>query len=224
MKICAVIPAINEAKTISDVIKGIKALNLDIDVIVIDDGSEDETSLLAEREQAYVIKHAKRIGKGACLKDGFDYALTRGYDIIIALDADGQHEPSDIPQFLKTAKEKNISVVIGNRMGDPLGMPGIRVFTNRLMSSIISDICGQEIPDTQCGFRLFTTEALRSINIKARKFEIDSELLIKLAKKGYKIESLPIRSIYSNQISKIRPTRDTFRFIGFLIKTLFSRR
>ena len=224
MKICAVIPAINEAKTISDVIKGIKALNLDIDVIVIDDGSEDETSLLAEREQAYVIKHAKRIGKGACLKDGFDYALTRGYDIILALDADGQHDPSDIPRFLNTAREEGLSVVIGNRMDDPADMPGIRVFTNRLMSSIISDICGQNIPDTQCGFRLFTKEALGSINIKARKFEIDSELLIKLAKKGHRIESLPIRSIYSKEISKIRPTRDTFRFIGFLIKILFNRR
>lgn len=221
MKTCVILPAYNEAANISKVIRGIKSLN--IDVIVIDDGSKDQTSQIAERENVYLIRHNRRRGKGSTLKDGFDYAIRQRYDIIIIMDADGQHEPSDIPRFIDKAKEAGVSVVIGNRMSNPTDMPPNRIFTNRFMSSIIAAICHQTIPDTQCGYRLFTREALESIDIRGRKFEIDSELLIKLARKGYKIESLPIRSIYAGEKSQIRPIWDSIRFIRLMIKILLHR-
>ncbi|NQT95707.1 MAG: glycosyltransferase family 2 protein [Candidatus Omnitrophica bacterium] len=221
MRICAILPAFNEAGSIEKIIKEIKSN--DIEVIVIDDGSDDKTKEQAKQQGAHVISHAKRRGKGVSLKDGFNYALSNNYDIIITMDADGQHEPLDIPKFIGRAKERQASVVIGNRMSNPTGMPAIRIFTNKLMSFVVSVVCRQNIPDTQCGYRLYTKEAISGISIKARKFEIDSELLIKLARKGYKIESVPIRSIYADERSKIRPIRDTFRFLGFLIKSLFKR-
>lgn len=218
MKICAILPAFNEAEYISGIISKIKSFS--VDVIVVDDGSQDETASLAKRQGAFLIQYKTRRGKGSSLKDGFDYARKNNYDIVITMDADGQHDPEEIPLFLKKAEDLSPCIVVGNRMANPTGMPAIRIFTNRLMSAVISAICQQKIPDTQCGYRLFPKDVLSSIDIEARRFEIESELLIKLSKKGYKIESVPIKSIYAGETSRINPIFDTFRFIGFLIKML----
>ncbi|MFH1868429.1 MAG: glycosyltransferase family 2 protein [Candidatus Omnitrophota bacterium] len=220
MKTCAIIPAFNEAKSISNVIKEIKAIG--IDVVVIDDGSSDDTSAIAANENAHVIRHNKRLGKGLSLKDGLAYVAGKDYDMVVTMDADGQHEPSAILKFIDKAKQTNASAVIGNRMDNPTDMPLIRILTNRFMSSVLSLICKQYIPDTQCGYRLYSENAIKSIDIKTRKFEIESEIIIKLARKGYKIESMPIRSIYAGESSKIRPVRDTFRFLFFITKILLS--
>ena len=219
---CVVLPAYNEAENIRDVIRAIKALKLD--VLVVDDGSEDETYLVAAKEQAYLIRHPRRTGKGASLKDGIDYAIRNGYNTIITMDADGQHDASDIPAFLNKVNETGSSVVVGNRMDNPIGMPVIRILTNKFLSAIISGICKQKIPDTQCGYRLFKKEALDKLQIEAQKFEVDSEVLIKIAQRGQIIESVPIKSIYADEVSKIRPIRDSFRFILFLFKIWFKGR
>jgi len=221
MRSCVIIPAFNEADSIGAVVNAVKGLNLDC--IVVDDGSDDETSSTAKRDGAYLIRHDVRRGKGASLRDGFDYAKSQAYDTMVVMDADGQHEASDLPRFIDRARETGASVIVGNRMANPTGMPKIRIFTNRLMSAIISAICGQEIADTQCGYRLFSSKAINDIEIEARKFEIDSELLIKLARKGYNIESIAIKSIYAKETSKIRPIRDAFRFIRFLVGIGFNR-
>jgi glycosyltransferase involved in cell wall biosynthesis len=221
MKICAVIPALNEAVYISDIIKDIKAIG--IDAVVIDDGSKDATSSIAGKAGAYLIRHPVRLGKGASIKDGLNYAIIKGYDIVITMDADGQHQASDIPRFLDMAKSNSVHAIVGNRMSNPKNMPPIRILTNRLMSFIISAICRQNIPDTQCGFRLFKREAIVGLDINSRKFEIESELLIKLSRRGCRIRSLPIMSIYGDETSQIRPFRDTMRFIRFLIRILLNR-
>jgi glycosyltransferase involved in cell wall biosynthesis len=222
MRVCAIIPAFNEAGSIAGVIKGVKSFG--IDAVVIDDGSSDETSLIAEKQDARIIPHIKRSGKGLSLKNGFDYALNKGYDMVFTLDADGQHDPADIPLFLNKIKKSGCSVVIGNRMSRPKDMPRIRVVTNKIMSSIISAICRQSIPDTQCGYRLFTRDAIAGINIKSHKFEIESEILIKLARKGFRISSVMISSIYADETSKIRPVRDAFRFIRLIIRVLVKNK
>ena len=221
MNACVVIPAFNEAASISKVINGVKAL--DIDVIVVDDGSLDETSLIAEKSGAHIIHNPQRYGKGLSLRRGFDYAIKNSYDIIISMDGDGQHDSADIPRFLEMVKNKKACVALGNRMDDPKDTPLIRIFTNKFMSFVISVICHQNIPDTQCGFRLFTRDAISGIDIKAHKFEVESELLVKLSRNGFKIESVPIRSIYGQEKSKIRPIRDTFRFMRFLTKILIEK-
>jgi glycosyltransferase involved in cell wall biosynthesis len=220
MKICAIIPAFNEAQAIAGVIKGVRGFQ--VDAVVIDDGSTDETSLIAEIEKAHVIRHRQRSGKGLALRSGFDYALRQGYDLVFTIDADGQHDPADMPGFLDKIKEYDCSVVIGNRMNSPKGMPFIRVITNKFMSSVISALCGRRVSDTQCGYRLFTSDAIAAIDIRSHKFEIESEILIKLARAGFRIYSFPIRSIYGGETSKIRPLKDTFRFIRFILRLIFK--
>jgi glycosyltransferase involved in cell wall biosynthesis len=222
MKICAVIPAFNEEGSIARVVKGVR--DFDADVIVIDDGSTDDTLSKAQALGAHIIRHNKRSGKGLSLRDGFEYALGRNYDLIFTIDGDGQHSPSDMKIFLDRLLEKKSSVVIGNRMVRPQGMPAVRVFTNKFMSFVISRICHQCIPDTQCGYRLFTDRSIRSINIRSRKFEIESEILVKLSRAGMKIDSVEIESIYADEKSSIRPIRDSFRFLRFLLRVIFKSR
>jgi len=111
MKTCVVIPAFNEADNISKVISGVKALGLD--VIVVDDGSLDETSLISEKGSAYVINNSKRCGKGLSLRKGFGYAIKKGYDIIISMDADGQHDTTDVPKFLAAIEQYPEAMIAG---------------------------------------------------------------------------------------------------------------
>lgn len=221
MKICAIIPAFNEAGSILEVIKGVQGFG--VEAIVVDDGSSDETSLIAEKQGCDIIRHNTRSGKGLSLKDGFEYALEQRYELVFTIDADGQHDPADIPIFLNRHKQFDSAAIIGNRMKDPKDMPFVRVMTNKFMSYVISKICHQHIPDTQCGYRLFTRKAISCIDIRSRKFEIESEILVKLSRKGLRIDSVPVRSIYADETSKIRPIRDSFRFIRFLVKTLIKK-
>ncbi|MBI4308970.1 MAG: glycosyltransferase family 2 protein [Candidatus Omnitrophica bacterium] len=218
MNILAVIPAHNEASAIAVVSGGVKALGHE--VLVVDDGSTDATADLAGQAGAVVLSTGQKSGKGNALRLGFDYAVKNGYEAVIALDGDGQHDPGDIKLFLESHARTGASIINGNRMADPRGMPFIRLATNTVMSWIISLICRQHIPDTQCGFRFMTTDVLRNIQLECRDFEIETELLVKASRKGFKITSVPVTTIYRNETSKIKPARDTMRFIRFIIRTL----
>jgi len=214
-----VLPSHNEEKTLASVIKPLKEAG--IDIFVVDDGSQDDTDAIASSLGAEVIRHQHKKGKGQSLKDGFKLALEKSYDYIIAIDADGQHNPREAGKFIKTAdKEGGAGIIIGNRLHKPKGMPVTRLLTNKIMSKIISAICKQHIPDTQCGYRLIKREVLQDIYLRAHKFEIESELLIKAAKAGYKIISVPIETIYADEVSHINPFIDTLRFIRFIVRVL----
>jgi len=217
MKIWVIIPAYNEGRVFESTLKSLKARG--ISVLAVDDGSEDETYAVAKRWADVVIHSKKNLGKGVSLKKGITYLLSNeDFDYLITMDADGQHSPDDVDKFLKEAEEGSCFVV-GNRMNNPLGMPRIRIITNKLMSWLISKITGQHIPDSQCGFRLIKRQVLEKIAIRTKKFEIESEILIKAASLGFDIKSLPIQSIYfQDPRSKIRPFRDTLRFIKFISK------
>jgi len=216
MKILAVIPAHNEAKNIAAVTAAVKALGHD--VLVVDDGSTDGTAAMAKSAGAVVLATGKKSGKGSALRVGFEHAVNNGYGAVIALDGDGQHDPRDIKAFLECRFVTNADVINGNRMGDPRGMPAVRLATNAFMSWVISMICGQRIPDTQCGFRFITTDVLKNIELQCSDFEIETELLIKASKQGYKIASVPVTTIYRDEVSKIKPLRDTWRFIVYLLR------
>ncbi len=221
-RICAILPSYNEEKNITSVIKGI--LKHNIDVIVVDDGSKDKTSQRASENGAAVIRHHKKKGKGVSIKDGLNYAADNDYDYIITIDADGQHNPEEIPLFVKEADaNEEAGIVIGSRLWNPEKMPLARLCTNRFMSHLISLLCRQNIPDTQCGYKLIKKDVLKVISVKSRKFEIESELLVKAAKAGFKIKSIPIKSIYAGEKSRINPFTDAIRFIRFLIKTVINK-
>lgn len=220
MRLCVIIPTFNEAKAIPLLIKQVRSLGFDL--LVIDDGSTDNTARLAESNGAVVLRNTKNSGKGASLIKGFDYALRNDFDAAIAMDGDGQHDPNDIANFISAADNSTAQILIGNRMLAVKTMPFIRFATNRLMSWIISNIIHQNVPDTQCGFRLIKKEALRKIKLQSVNYEIETELLIKAARAGFKIDSVAIKTIYKGQKSRINPYIDTLRFIKFIISSLWN--
>ena len=219
--LCVLIPSYNEARSIGRLVDSLRAQGLT--VYVVDDGSIDDTAGIAESKGAVVVKHKVNKGKGASLREGFKHVLKKGYEAVVVMDGDGQHEVEDIGNFLRKMEETCADIVIGNRMLDTSSMPVSRVHTNRFMSGLISMIAGQEVPDSQSGFRLIKSAVLDKIKLKSSNYEIESEMIIKASREGFKIESVPIKTVYEGEESKINPVLDTLRFIAFLVKVTFSR-
>jgi glycosyltransferase involved in cell wall biosynthesis len=218
MKACVIIPTYNEARAIAGVVRGVRGLNLE--AVVIDDGSTDNTSGIARDCGAVVLKNQRNEGKGACLVKGFNYALDNDYDAVLTMDGDGQHLPEDIAHFIRLAQDSENAVLLGNRMLKTKTMPWLRLLTNKFMSSLISKITGQDIPDSQCGFRLLKKEVLKKLRLKTRRYQTESEILIQSSRLGFKIKSIPIKTIYSGEKSRIKPFSDSLRFIRFIIREL----
>ncbi len=219
---CILIPAFNEEKAIVEIIRYIRTYGLD--VIVIDDGSTDNTAEEARKINAVVFSHERNRGKGQALRTGFEHVIRNGYDGVILMDADGQHSPWGVKDFLEHAAGSKADIIIGNRMGHPEGMPLTRRWTNIFTSFVISKLARQRIPDSQCGFRLIRSGVLKKISLSTFKYDTDSEMLIEAARKGFRIESIPILSIYAGQESQINPLIDTFRFFGLIFRKYFVKR
>jgi len=217
MNVWVVIPAYNEEKNLKSLL--LELTNKGLSVLVIDDGSKDNTFDIAQSCATVAIRNNKNLGKGGSLNKGISFLLAnKKFDCIITMDADNQHSVSDIDGFLEVAIGGE-ALVVGNRMGNPQGMPKIRVCTNKFMSWLMSKIIGQYVPDTQCGFRLIKREILEKVTIETSKYEVESEILFKASKLGYNIKSIPIKSIYFKQnVSKINPLFDTIRFFRFILK------
>jgi glycosyltransferase involved in cell wall biosynthesis len=221
MRMCVLIPIYNEGKTIGALVKNLKARKFD--VVVINDGSTDGGGEKAAAEGAKVLTNSSKLGKGGSLKSGFEYILSQNYDAVLTMDGDAQHDVDDLDQFLVVAIDHPESVITGNRMVDAKNMPRVRFFTNKLMSWLISMVCGQNIPDTQCGYRYIHSKILRELKLVSRDFEIETEILIKSSRKGYKIYSVPIKTIYQDEVSHIHPLKDTYRFIRYLLREIFLK-
>lgn len=220
MKPCVLIPAYNVEFTIGYIVSEIK--NAGLDVLVVDDGSTDDTERIASEKGALVMRHARNIGKGASLKKGFNFILRMtSFDVIIIMDGDGQHNPKDIKKFLEYFEKHSSDIIVGNRMTATKNMPLVRLLTNKFLSGILSAMCRQRIPDTQCGFRLIKRGVLKTLDLESRKYDLESELLIKASRLNLKVASVPVETIYRDELSRIHPVKDTLRFIGLLLKTYF---
>lgn len=215
-KVCVLIPAYNEEKRVGAVVR--EVLEYCPDVVVIDDGSPDDTDKVAAEAGATVLEHVHNQGKGAALQTGFDYARANGYDLALTLDADGQHAPSDIPAFLQAYERTHSPVLVGNRMGHVRDMPWNRRFVNRFMSDLLSRVMGQYVPDSQCGYRLYHRSAFPEgpYDAHSQRFAAESEILLRLALQGRKIGAVTIQTIYGDETSKVRPLADTLRFFRML--------
>lgn len=220
MRTCVIIPTYNEAKNIAPIIGMVCRQGLE--VVVIDDGSQDKTHEIAKDMGAIVLRNQINQGKGSSLIKGFNYAQSMGFDAVITMDGDGQHSPEEIPYFIRLATYSNSSIFIGNRMLRKRNMPYVRLLTNKLMSWVISRVARQDIPDTQCGFRLIKKGALEKIHLNTSKYETESEIIIKASRLGFKIESVPIKTIYEGEKSQINPIIDTLRFIKFIVLALWT--
>jgi glycosyltransferase involved in cell wall biosynthesis len=211
----AVIPAYQDEKHIGDIVRRTRE-RLE-HVLVVDDGSTDQTAQRAREAGAEVIVHNQNRGKGDAIKTGLAYWSDREITWVSLLDSDGQHLPEEIERFLKAAASSTQpTFLIGNRMNNVSGMPFIRRVVNRYMSKQISRLCGQEIPDTQCGFRMLNRQLIPELLGGGDRFDYDTEVLIVASRKGYRIESVPITTVYTDQVSKIRPLRDAIRFLKLM--------
>ena len=221
----AVIPAYQDEKHIGDIARRTRE-RLD-HVLVVDDGSTDRTEQRAREAGAEVIVHAQNKGKGEAIKTGLahwlgaanpsDSGQDRQITWVVLLDSDGQHLPEEIDRFLlAAASATRPTFFIGNRMGDVARMPLVRRVVNRYMSNQISRVCGQTIRDTQCGYRMLHRELIPDVLGGGHRYDYETEALIIASRKGYKIESVPITTVYTDQISKIHPGRDAIRFLKMM--------
>lgn len=208
---CAVvIPCRNEARAIAALVREVRAQLPH--VIVVNDGSTDDTAAQAAGAGAEVVAGAEIPGKGAALRIGWQRARERGFAWALCLDGDGQHAAADIPAFLACAETADVSLVVGNRMNRAGEMPWLRRWVNRWMSRRLSRLAGHELPDSQCGFRLLRLAALDRVVLRADQFEIESEQLLAFLTAGERVEFVPVQVIYRTEQSKIHPWRDTLRW------------
>jgi glycosyltransferase involved in cell wall biosynthesis len=212
--VAAVIPAFLEEKHIADVVR--RTLRQLPNVLVVDDGSTDQTAERARSAGADVIVHEQNRGKGESIKTGFRYWLDHGSTYVVILDGDGQHLPEEIGRFLTAASSGIGELLIGTRMNDVGEMPLVRRTVNRYMSRKISRACGQEIPDSQCGFRMVHRSIVPNLLGGTERFDYETEMLILASRAGCRIASVPISTVYSDEVSSIHPIRDTLRFFKLM--------
>jgi glycosyltransferase involved in cell wall biosynthesis len=193
------IPAHNEAQHIARVVLSALAF---LPVLVVDDGSQDETAAFAVQNGAIVLSQKPNQGKGAALKAGFRYAIDHGYKYIVTLDGDGQHDPQELPNFLEAKRAQNADLVVGER--DFSQMPLIRRFANTTGRLLLSWAVGQPIRDNQSGYRLLSTR-LAEITLSSQEsgFEFEVEMIVNCVNQGYKLAWVPIKTIYAGESSHI---------------------
>ncbi len=220
-KTAVLIPAYNASDTISELIRRISSHFAQQDIIVVDDGSEDQTYEKAIVTDAVVLKHPRNKGKGEALKTGFNYATEKGYNNVITMDADLQHDPVFIQSFVHRVQSTSADIVVGTREMNLKIMPFLNLLTNRLTSIIVSVFTGKIIKDTQSGYRLTNVKVFGSLDLKSKKYDLESEILLKAARKGFEIDSIWISTIYAGGKSFISPLADTLRFIVLLWRSLW---
>ena len=220
-QVLVLIPAYNEEKNVSRVASEAKSLGFP--TLVVDDGSSDGTAEEIKRIGVDILTTDVNQGKGAASRRGFEWFLTRNYEALVMMDADGQHDPKELDLFVEALQNSANGMIVGDRMANPRGMPWIRRATNRFMSWILSAIAGQRIPDSQCGYRALKRGVVEKMELRTTRFEIESEILLEAARLGFPIGSVPIQCVYANEHSSIHPFRDTVRFFKFLFQYLTRR-
>jgi glycosyltransferase involved in cell wall biosynthesis len=222
MNICAVIPTYNNESTIARVVEGTR--NHIEEVLVIDDGSTDKTGQIAKDSGAHVIRVPENRGKGNSLRISFLYAIKSDFDAIITLDADLQHDPDEIPKFINHYTAHRPSIVIGSRVRGERKIPRIRYGPIMIGSYTFSWLIGQPVEDSQCGYRIYDRMVMENIPILNSGFETEADILLRAGKRGYKIDCIPIKTIYfsdSQRRSYFRPVKDTFRISIIFLMNLF---
>lgn len=211
MVIGALIPAFNEADHIGAVVA--KARRHVDGVVVIDDGSTDETAAEARRAGAECVSLPVRRGKGAAVRKGIAAIRGREFTHLVLLDGDGQHDPDDIPRLAHVARDTGADLVVGTRTFVREGMPLPRYFSNTIGSRVASNMVGMKLSDSQCGFRLIRADKLQALRLRAQKYEIEMEMIIKAVAAGYRVAEAPVRTVYEDgqSRSKMRIVRDTVR-------------
>lgn len=217
--VCVLIPAYNEEKNVTRVVESVRQKGFE--AVVVDDGSSDGTAEAARAAGAEVLRSERNRGKGYSLRLGFERCLVRGFAAVVTMDADGQHDSEELASFLEALNRGSEGIVVGTRMDEPHGMPRARRTVNRLLSAAISVLARQRVPDSQCGYRAVRADLLRRMRLRTTHYEIESEMLLEASRLGFRIGSVPVRSVYEGAKSEIHPVCDTLRFFKFLFRYYF---
>lgn len=199
-RLLIIIPAYNEQETIGEVLKKLpRQINHNVIVhsVVIDDGSQDKTRFIAEKKTR-VISHALNRGLGAALATGFAYARLKKYDYVVTFDADGQHDPKDIPRLLNPLIESKADIVIGSRLGTRGQMPLLRRLINWSSNIFTWLLFTIWTTDSQSGFRAFNHKAIEELKIKSQRMEVSSEIFKEIKRLQLTLKEVPVTSIYTN--------------------------
>ena len=218
-RIVAIIPALNAERTLPKVVE--ETAREIQPVLVIDDGSTDRTSEVARAGGAIVLRHDVNRGKGAALKTGFAWALEKGYDGVITLDADGQHLPGEIPKFLREREASGADLIVGGRAHLFQHMLPRRRNANRFSAWCISKCAGVRVPDSQSGFRYYSARLIRGVELRADGFDMESEVIVRAGRRGFRIVTIPIELGFVDGISTshYKPLKDTLRIAWTVSKT-----
>lgn len=219
-EIGVVIPAYNAEKTVGEVIREIVQHGFAREnVIVINDGSRDTTEQVAKSKGVTVVNHKTNQGKGAALRDGFAKAQEKGLRKVFVIDADAQHQVSEIDGFLKS--NGHYDIIIGERKDILSRMPLDRRLTNKTVNLVVSLLSGVHTTDVQCGFRYIDLKIFDRIRLRTRNYQTESEMVIRAARNRYTIGFVPVSTIYRGEKSYINPLIDTMRFVSMAVRFLW---
>jgi len=205
------IPVYNAAKYLPDLIARCRHFVCNDNILLVNDGSTDNSLDIMLREKVNYINFPHNQGKGAALKAGFDFAIANGYRSVLTIDADLQHLPEEIPRFL--ALDNGQRLVMGTRTIHRSVMPFARWLTNNLTSMIISVFSTQRVRDSQSGYRLIPTSLLQTMPLESIRYDLESEMLFKAGAAGCEIVEVPISTVYEGSHSYINPFKDSLRFV-----------
>ena len=192
-------------------------------ICVVDDASLDGTEEICKQLGISYISHTENRGKGAALSTGFSHLIEQNARWIITMDADGQHQPEDLHKFLRAVRNNPaMGICIGSRCMKAGVMPVARIFSNVITSGILSLLTGIRVEDSQCGYRVYSSELLQRITIQYNRFEMESEVILKAARLGFQIIFTEVQTVYCNGKSHISHLRDTFRWVRAVIRVYFN--
>ena len=211
------IPAFNEEATLPGLIQAAKAYVPDI--MVIDDGSNDATTLVSVMAGAMTHRFATNLGKGEALKAAFEYAVSQNYDWVFTMDGDGEHDPTDLSKFFSLLER--FDLILGTR--STRGRTVIRRSGNSVANLLVSAVSRQRIYDSQTGFRAYRVQLLRNVPLEGRRYELETEVIIKASRRGFRIGQVDIRAVATDRASHFNLLPDSLLFFRTLAKSMFSQ-
>lgn len=201
-RVAIIIPAYNEAQVLGGVVKNVykaaRKSQYNVTVVVVNDGSKDETATVAQSAGAHVINHILNSGAGGATATGLSYANQRNFAMAATMDADGQHDPTDVIRGFEELEKTNADLVIGSRLINSKGMSRVKILGNKGLSFITFTLFGISSTDSQSGLRIFSQKALENLRWKTSGYEFCSEMLWRANQLGMKIHEYPIKAIYTD--------------------------
>ncbi|MCA9325295.1 glycosyltransferase family 2 protein [Candidatus Saccharibacteria bacterium] len=223
VKVALVVPAYNEATMVGKVVRGLKKTfsksSFQYEIVVVDDGSSDDTAIAAERAGAKVIRHVINAGSGGATATGLSYAQSHGFDVAATLDADGQHDPADVLRGIKKINSSDVDLLIGSRVISSHQMSLLKKVGNKGLSLITFALFSINVTDSQSGLRIFSSRALRELRWKTSGYEFCSEMLWRARQLKLSIEEYPIKAIYTDySVSKGQSNWNGFNIVKVLLR------